>query len=202
MSTAHSTPNHLMPDRLTSSAGVERHDGARLSSRSIERVGALLLRYGLVLVIAWIGAMKFTAVEAEGIRPLVENSPMLAWTYDLLSVREFSNILGGVEIGIAVLIALRTFSPRLSAVGSALAVGMFLTTLSFLLTTPPVWDANLGGFPAISILPGQFLLKDLVLIGAAIWTLGEAMTAMRADSATSDTEPGAGEVERGTTRQP
>jgi uncharacterized membrane protein YkgB len=75
------------------------------------------------------------------------------------------------------LIAARSFSATLSAVGSALAAGLFLTTLSFMLTTPPVWEASLGGFPALSVAPGQFLLKDLVLLGAAVWSLGEALDA-------------------------
>src|SRR6516165_4101548 len=62
-------------------------------------------------------------------------------------------------------------------VGSALAVGMFLTTLSFLVTTPGVWEPSAGGFPALSAVPGQFLIKDLALLGIALWTLGEAWKA-------------------------
>src|SRR5262249_32663833 len=66
---------------------------------------------------------------------------------------------------------------RASALGSALAVGMFLTTLSFLVTTPGVWEPSLGGFPALSALPGQFLIKDLALLGISLWSLGEAWQA-------------------------
>ena len=54
---------------------LERNE---LSSR-IENIGALLLRYGLVLVLGWIGAMKFTVYEAEGIKPLIETSPLMSW---------------------------------------------------------------------------------------------------------------------------
>jgi uncharacterized membrane protein YkgB len=57
---------------------------------------------------------------------------------------------------------------------------MFVTTLTFLVTTPGVWEASLGGFPALSAVPGQFLLKDVVLLGAALWTAGEALAARRA----------------------
>src|SRR6516164_7015980 len=94
-----------------------------------------------------------------------------------MSVRGFSALLGVVEVAIAVLIALRPFSSRASALGSALAVAMFLTTLSFLVTTPGVWEPSLGGFPALSALPGQFLIKDLALLGISLWTLGEAWKA-------------------------
>ena len=62
-----------------------------------ERAGGLFARYGLVIVIAWIGAMKFTQFEAEGIQPLVANSPAMAWLYDVFSVRTLSALLGVVE---------------------------------------------------------------------------------------------------------
>lgn len=154
------------------------HEQSAMSSR-VEAVGRELARYGLVVVVAWIGLMKFTTYEAEGIRPLVANSPLMSWVYGPMSVRGFSAMLGVVEVAIAILIATRPFSPRASALGSALAIGMFLTTLSFLLTTPGVWEASLGGFPAITTLPGQFLLKDIVLLGAALWTLGESLARRR-----------------------
>jgi uncharacterized membrane protein YkgB len=149
------------------------HERSSLSSRA-EAVGRELARYGLVVVVGWIGLMKFTAYEAEGIRPFVANSPLMSWVYGLMSVQGFSALLGVVEVTIALLIAARPLSARASALGSALAVGMFLTTLSFLVTTPGVWEPSLGGFPALSAVPGQFLLKDLALLGISLWTLGEA----------------------------
>jgi len=78
---------------------------------------------------------------------------------------------------LALLIAARPFWPRASAVGSVLAVGMFLTNLSFLVTTPGVWEPSLGGFPALSAIPGQFLIKDLALLGISLWSLGDAWQA-------------------------
>jgi uncharacterized membrane protein YkgB len=146
---------------------------------TLQAAGAYLLRYGLVLVIAWIGFMKFTAYEAAGIQPLVANSPLMSWVYSVFSVGAFSAVLGVVEIAIAAMIALRAVSPKVCAVGSALAIGMFLTTLSFILSTPG-WEASLGGFPALSVVPGQFILKDIVLLGAAVWSLGEALPHARA----------------------
>ena len=145
------------------------------SSAMITAWGHRLLRYGLALVIGWIGFMKFTGYEAGGIQPLVAHSPLLGWMYKITTVRHFSAGLGVVEVGIAALIALRPWSRTACAIGSALAVPMFLTTLSFLFSTPG-WEPTLGGFPALSAMPGQFLLKDLVLLAAAIWSLGEAMS--------------------------
>lgn len=148
-----------------------------MSSEALQAVGAYLLRYGLVLVIAWIGFMKFTAYEAAAIQPLVASSPLMSWMYAIFSERAFSAILGVVEVSIAVMIALRPLSAKASAIGSGLAIVMFLSTLTFLFSLPG-WEASLGGFPALSG-AGGFLVKDIVLLAAAVWSLGEALPSAR-----------------------
>ena len=148
------------------------------TNRNLYTVEAMLLRYGLALIFLWIGGMKFTAYEAQGIRPLAENSPLMSWLLAVLSTQAFSNLLGVVEIATGVLLALRPLSALAAAIGSGMAIATFLTTLSFLFTTPG-WERSLGGFPTLSALPGQFLLKDVVLLGAAVWSLREALAALR-----------------------
>jgi reactive chlorine resistance protein C len=153
---------------------LDRREAMDLTwAQKMEAVGRHTIRYGLVLVLLWIGGMKFTAYEAEGISGFVSNSPLMSWVYSVFSIRSFSALLGVTEIVIALLIAARPLSARAALVGSALAVGMFLTTLSFLLTTPGVWEVSAGGFPALSVVPGQFLIKDFVLFGASLWMCGE-----------------------------
>jgi uncharacterized membrane protein YkgB len=140
-------------------------------TRRLARVGRGWLRYGLVgLLVLW-GGFKFTAFEAEGIRPLVEHSPLLRWLYPLLGVRGASALIGVVELAAALLICTRRWTPRLSAVGSFIATGTFLVTLSFLATTPGVL-APTNPF-------GGFLLKDVMLLGAALYTAAEALEAAR-----------------------
>jgi uncharacterized membrane protein YkgB len=143
---------------------------------SIEDLGKAIVRLGLIVVLVWIGGMKFTAYEAMGIQPLVAHSPFISWMYDFLSIRSFSAMLGCIEIVTAALISLRYVSAKASAVGSLLAIGLFATTLSMLFTTPG-WEPTLG-FPALSAMPGQFLLKDIVLFGASVWSLGESLKAI------------------------
>lgn len=140
----------------------------------IKALGKFLLRYGLVLVLGWIGAMKFTGYEAEGIKPLVETSPLMSWMYSLLSIQATSNVIGTAEIVAAGLIAIRPISAKLSALGSVLAIFTFLATLTFLFSLPG-WEKTLGGFPALSG-SGGFLLKDVVLLGASLWTLGDSLS--------------------------
>lgn len=145
-------------------------------AEKLRKSGTNVARYGLVIVLLWIGGMKFTTYEAHGIEPLVANSPLMSWVYSVMSVDQFSSVLGVVEITIGLLIALRPRWAIASAVGSGLAAIMFLTTLSFLVTTPG-WEPSLGGFPALSAMPGQFLLKDVVLLGVALLSAGEALEA-------------------------
>jgi uncharacterized membrane protein YkgB len=133
------------------------------------------MRLGLVGIILWFGAFKYTAAEAHAIQPLLANSPLLKWLYRVTDVQGASRLIGSAEILIAGLIALRPFAPRLSAAGSLAAVGMFSTTLSFLLTTPGVW-ARIDGF-LVPNETGSFLIKDLFLLGAALWTASEAIEA-------------------------
>lgn len=143
----------------------------------LSRWGRLLGRYGLVVVLAWIGVGKYVKMES---RVLIQHSPLMSWLYDLFSVTSVARALGTMEIVAAVLIALRPWWPRGSAAGSALAVVLFLGTLSFLFTTPGVVAFHAHGIPVLSALPGQFLLKDLVLLGVALWTLGDSLTASTA----------------------
>jgi uncharacterized membrane protein YkgB len=143
----------------------------------IERLGSIFLRYGLVIAIGWIAAMKVTEYEAKGIQPLIAHSPFLSWGYSVWSVHHFTMIIGAIEMTIATLIALRRWFPKAAAFGSLGAVFMFLTTLSFIITTPG-WEPSLGGFPALSGDVGEFLIKDLVLLGAALWTLADSMSAL------------------------
>jgi reactive chlorine resistance protein C len=133
----------------------------------LERTGKHVLRYGLVALLLMWGALKFAEFEAEGIRPLIENSPLLRWLYPVLGVRGTSALIGVIELISAALISLRRWKPLWSAVGSLIALGTFLVTLSFLITTPGVWDPS-NPF-------GGFLMKDLLLLGAALSSAAEAL---------------------------
>ena len=128
-------------------ASAEAH--LRRIGRRMETAGRYVALYGTVLVLASIGGLKFTAYEAEGLRPLIETSPLLSWAYSVFSLQAFSNLLGVVELATALLLALAPIAPRLGVVGGALATATVAVT-STLLVTGPSWEASLGGFPALS----------------------------------------------------
>ncbi|WP_157214275.1 DUF417 family protein, partial [Pseudomonas agarici] len=115
--------------------------------------------------------------EANGIYGFVSHSPVLSWMYNFMSIMGFSYFLGILEIAIGLLISARCISPKLSLIGGILSVGLFVTTLTFMLTTPVVFEPALG-FPAISVVPGQFLLKDVGLLALSILVIGNSLTAI------------------------
>jgi reactive chlorine resistance protein C len=139
-----------------------------------EEIGTGVLRYGVVFLLVAIGTAKYFAFEAEGIKPLVENSPFLSWMLSAFGVQGTSNIIGTFEIATGLAIASRRLAPTVSAVGSAAGVVIFLTTLSFLFSTPGALSLK---HPA-----SAFLMKDIVLLGACIVTAAEAFRSARAGS--------------------
>jgi uncharacterized membrane protein YkgB len=141
-----------------------------MRSDTISKIGLVILRYGLALFLGLWGLAKFTAGEATAIEPLVSHSPFLSWLYPAFGIRGASAVFGVFEVGAAILIASRRWFPRASAYGSLASSGMFLITLSFLVTTPDVF--------APSSPWGGFLLKDVLFLGAAVFTGGEALQAV------------------------
>ncbi|QDE70208.1 MULTISPECIES: DUF417 family protein [Myxococcus] len=173
----------------------------RLAARA-DRIGMNVLRAGLIVVLVWIGALKVAEYEADGIVPFVANSPVMSfvYTYDAPEYRQhmnaegalvpanrawheangtygFSYLLGGVIVLFGLLIAAHWWRPELGAIGSALVIGMSVVTLSFLVTTPESWVPALGdahhGFPWLSG-RGRLVVKDAIMIGAAIVTMADS----------------------------
>ena len=162
---------------MSANVGYPTPDAAsQVCGRSkLETVGIQVSRYGLVIVLLLIGALKFTSQEAVSIQPLVGHSPLISWMYAAFSVQGASNVIGTIEIIIAVLIALRSISPKASFIGSLGGAMTFLLTISFLFSTPGAAELKFG-FPLLGG-SGQFLIKDLVLLGASVWTAAEASAA-------------------------
>ena len=147
-----------------------------LAGERIAVFGRYFVLYALAVILIWVGGLKFAAYEAMAVQGLVTESPLLSWVYDIVDVRTFARILGIAEILAGLAIALRPVVPLLSVLGGAFAVVLFAVTLTFLLSTPMVYEP--AGFPQLSPMPGQFLAKDLLLLAAAIWVVGDSLAAM------------------------
>ena len=143
-----------------------------LRAQRLQTLGAGILRYGLTFLLLLFGTFKFFRFEAEAIQPLLTHSPFLAWLPAALGVRGSSALIGVVELTAALGIAAGPWLPRLGAIAGLIATVTFLTTLSFLVTTPGVLAPGSDA--------GGFILKDLVLLGAAVHAAGTSWLAAAA----------------------
>lgn len=117
---------------------------------------------GIILVLAWIGAMKFTGPEADGVWPLLTSSPVFNWWITDFGKQMASNIIGVIELVTVALLTGLWWNRKAYELGLLLTAGTFIVTLSFLVTFGPSWS---GGFPNLSG-AGHFLLKDAVMLAA------------------------------------
>jgi reactive chlorine resistance protein C len=172
---------------------------------SLDRIALRVLRAGLILVLAWMGGLRFANYEAENIVPLIANSPLTGefYTYTAPEYQQYMNkegelvrahrewhasngtyavshTLGIVTLLIALLLALHGPFPQAATFGSALLVGLCCVTLSFLVTTPEAWVPAAGdsahGFPYLSCV-GRLLVKDSIMCGAALVTMADSAKA-------------------------
>ena len=180
-------------------------EGLYVRASRLNRFGIGLLRLALVIVLFWIGGIKFANYEADSIVPLVSNSPLMSFFYrhpapeyrqymnkegelnvahrrwhETNGTYSFSHGLGAVIIIIGILIALHPLLPQAATIGRLLLIGMACTTLSFLVTTPEAWVPALGdsahGFPYLSG-AGRLIVKDIIMLGAAVVTMADSAAA-------------------------
>lgn len=117
---------------------------------------------GLIVVLGWIGAMKFTGPEAEGVWPLLTSSPVFNWWITDFGKQMASNVIGVIELATVLLLTGYWWNRRAYEGGLLLAAVTFIVTLSFLVTFPTSWS---DGFPYLSS-TGHFLMKDAILLAA------------------------------------
>jgi reactive chlorine resistance protein C len=168
----------MLPDKET--AAIDGVDGAvgRTVAYSIQRTGRAVALVGVVLPLILIGGLKFTQLEVEALKPLIGGTPWLAWMYPLFGEAGASYLLGVVELATVLLLIASPWSPPAGVVGGALGALTFFVTSSLLLALP-VWEASLGGFPALNG-GGQFLIKDVALLGISLVVLGESLARIAA----------------------
>ncbi|MEN5231356.1 DUF417 family protein [Sphingobacterium faecium] len=138
---------------------------ANKNSRSyvISSAGYYISLFGSFLILLWVGIFKFTPTEAQAIKPLIENHPMTSWMYDVIGVQTVSNIIGIIEIIVALLLLLTLKFEKLKKYAGVSMCVIFLMTLSYLLTTPNIWSI-IDGVPHTDF----FILKDLMYLGFAV----------------------------------
>jgi reactive chlorine resistance protein C len=139
----------------------------------IARAGYVVAVAGVVLPLLLIGILKFTLYEIEALKPLITNTPWLAWLYPLFGFAGASYFLGVVELITAALFIASFWSSRAGIAAGALGVVTFTLTVSTMLALP-IWETSEGGFPFLNG-AGSFLIKDVALLGVSLLVLGDAI---------------------------
>jgi uncharacterized membrane protein YkgB len=130
----------------------------------------LIMSIGMIVMLLWAGSYKMTAPGAEGIIPLVSNSPLTSWHFKLFGPYLGSDIIGLTEITAAILLMAGYVQPKAGIVGGLIATLMFFTTSTMLLSTPGAIIAVPGihSMRYMSFL-GLFLFKDVISLGASLY---------------------------------
>lgn len=129
-------------------------------SKQLGTIGYYVAYFGVFLILLWIGVFKFTPTEAEAIRPLVENHPLTSWMYSVFSEQSVSNVFGTVEVLTALVLLVGLKFEVARRIAALLVIAIFATTISFLCTTPGVWETVDG-----VLITQFFIVKDLVMLG-------------------------------------
>ena len=129
----------------------------------------LITSIGMIVMLLWAGSYKMTAPGAEGIVPLVSNSPLIWWHFRLFGPYIGSDIIGLTEITAAVLIIAGYVRPKAGIIGGLIVALMFFTTSTMVITTPSaiISVPGIHGMRYMSFL-GLFLFKDVISLGVSV----------------------------------
>ncbi|PWV56354.1 DUF417 family protein [Chitinophaga sp. S165] len=129
----------------------------------------LFLATAMAVMLLWAGSYKMTNPGAEGIVPLVTNSPLISWHFKFFGPYIGSDLIGLTEITAAVLILIGLFKPKAGIVGGFIGVVMFFVTSTMVITTPDA-ITHVNGMGYLSFM-GLFLFKDLIALGASLYLI-------------------------------
>lgn len=137
---------------------------------SLFTIGYGLMRFGVAALLLLFGLFKFTPTEAAAIKPLLQSSPLMSWMLTVFGECGASNLVGTIEMLAAGLLIAGIWQPLLSLAGSVLGSLIFATTLTFLFSTPGMFQRHDGLW-----VPDGFLAKDVVLLSFCLFNAAQAL---------------------------
>jgi uncharacterized membrane protein YkgB len=130
----------------------------------------LITSIGMIVMLLWAGSYKMTAPGAEGIVPLVSNSPLIWWHFKLFGPYIGADIIGLTEITAAILIITGYFKPKAGIIGGLIASLMFFITSTMVMSTPGAIIAVPGiEYMRYMSFVGLFLFKDVISLGVSFY---------------------------------
>ena len=165
--------NHAATLSRVSSVGLSKSAKSSLTRLAAwigdHRVPFLVSSVGMIAMLLWAGAYKMTAPGAEGIVPLVSNSPLIWWHFKLFGPYVGSDIIGLTEITAALLFIAGYFRPKAGVLGGLITTMMFFITSTMVISTPGS-TISVHGIRHMSFL-GLFLFKDVIALGVSLYLI-------------------------------
>jgi uncharacterized membrane protein YkgB len=167
----------------------------------------LISSIGMIVMLLWAGSYKMTAPGAEGIVPLVSNSPLISWQFKLFGPYVGSDLIGLTEITAAILMIAGYLKPKAGVIGGVIASVMFFTTSTMFITTPGTIIAVHGiRYMRYMSLTGLFLFKDVIALGVSFYLISyfgqkAILSEMSQAKEMAGTTPFGGERTRSTDRR-
>jgi len=161
---------------LVSSADLSRNAKSNLTKLAAwtndRNIPFLITSIGMIVMLLWAGSYKMTAPGAEGIVPLVSNSPLISWHFKLFGPYIGSDLIGLTEIIAAVLMIAGYLKPKAGIIGGLIASVMFFITSTMVITTPGaiISVPGIHGMRYMSFL-GLFLFKDVISLGVSFYLI-------------------------------
>jgi reactive chlorine resistance protein C len=158
---------------LTSDADLSKQAESKLTKLAAwihdRNIPFLIISIGMIVMLLWAGAYKMTAPGAEGIIPLVSNSPLISWHFKVFGPYIGSDLIGLTEWMAAILFVAGYLKPKAGVVGGFIATLMFFITSTMIITTPGTTSV-VHGVRYMSFL-GLFLFKDVISLGASVYLI-------------------------------
>src|SRR5438445_1384360 len=116
---------------------AEKQDLSKDAKSTLTKVAAwindrnvpfLVTSIGMIVMLLWAGSYKMTAPGAEGIVPLVSNSPLISWHFKLFGPYIGSDLIGITEVAAALLFITGYFRPKAGVIGGLITTVMFFIT--------------------------------------------------------------------------
>src|ERR1700743_1830710 len=107
--------------------GSQANTGNKLQAKSVltkiaafvadRNIPFLICSIGMIVMLLWAGKFKMTAPGAEGIIPLVSNSPLTSWQFKVFGPYLLGDMIGLTEWAGALFYIAGYFKPKAGVIG-------------------------------------------------------------------------------------
>ena len=136
---------------------------------NLKGLGLKLIRIAILVVFVWIGGLKFTHYEADGIVPFVANSPFMSFFYakEAPEYKDYKNKEGELVP------KNRAWHETNRTYVFSYGLGFLIMSIGILVFLGIFLGSGEHGFPLLSG-AGRLVIKDTVILAGAVTLLSDS----------------------------